>query len=82
MFENENNINMWPGDMSCNIFMKTVVVFCLCLKSLPRTKVKRFTLILLAEEIFKQISIDLVRPILKVTVMIYNEMGKTEQGKI
>ena len=54
----EKNFSMLPRDCSCEILVKKVATFCLYLKSLPETKVKRFGLIPLAEEIFKQTSID------------------------
>ena len=47
----EKNFSMLPKDYSCNILVKNVAVFRPCLKNLPEVKVKRFRLILLAEEI-------------------------------
>ena len=51
---------MLPRDYSCDILVKKVVTICPCLKSLPEAKMKRFGLILLAEELSKQPSIDCV----------------------
>ena len=47
------NMNMWPRGCS-----KSVAAFCPCLQNLPASKVMRFILILLAEEVPKQPSID------------------------
>ena len=49
---------MLPRDCSCDILVKEMPAFCPCPKSLPEAKVKSFGLILLAEEILKQPSID------------------------
>ena len=40
--------------------MKNVAAFCICLKSLPEAKVKRFILIALTKEVSKKPSIDFV----------------------
>ena len=50
---------MWPRD-SCDILVKNVVAFCLCLKSLPEAKVKRLRLIALTKDISNQSSLDSV----------------------
>ena len=42
----------------CDILVKNVATFCPCWKNLPEIKVKIFTLIALAKEISKQLSID------------------------
>ena len=60
----------------------TLAAFCFCLKSLSEAKVKRFGLILLAEEISKQLNIDSAVWLLLVTfVKIYNEKEQAEKGK-
>ena len=65
---------MLPGDCSCDIFVKKVAVFYTCPKSLTEVKEKSFGLILLAEEISKQLGIDSVVWLLMVTLMnTYNE---------
>ena len=65
----EKNLNMLPRDHSCDILVKKVAAFCPCPKSLPEAKVKSFGLILLAEEISKQPSIDSVMWLLVLTLM-------------
>ena len=42
---------MLPRNFTSTILEKTVVAFCLCLKSLPEAKLKSFGLILSSEEI-------------------------------
>ena len=54
----EKNFSMLPRDGSCNNLVKNVAAFCLCPKSLPEAKVKRFELMPLAEEISKPPRID------------------------
>ena len=74
---------MLPRDISCDSLVKKVSAFCHCPKSLPEAKVKRFGLILLAEEISKQPCIDAVMWLLLFTLLqIYNEKEQAEQGKI
>ena len=78
----EQNINIWPRDHSCDILVKKLAAFCPCL-SLPETKVKSFRLIMLAEGISKQPCIDSIMGFLVVTLMkIYNEKEQTEQSKL
>ena len=68
------NFNMFPRYCSWDILVKNVAVLCPCLKSLPEAKVKRFGLILLAEEISKQPIIASVVWLLVFTLVeIYNE---------
>lgn len=43
------NFSMLPREPSCDIVVKNVDVFCLCLKNLLEAKVERFGLIPLAE---------------------------------
>ena len=52
------NFCMLPRDHSCGILVENVATFCPCPKSLSDANVKKFGLILLAEEISKQSSID------------------------
>ena len=67
---------MWTSDHSHDILVKNVAAFCLCLKSLPEAKVKRFGLIPLAKKILKQPSVLSVVWLLIVTLLrIYNEQG-------
>ena len=56
----EMNFSVLPRDHSYTL-VKNVADFCPCLKSLPEAKVKNFGLVLLAEDISKQPSIDSVR---------------------
>ena len=73
---------MWPRDCSCDILVKNVAAFHHCPESLPEAKVKSFGLILLAEEISKQPSIDSVMWFLVVTLMkIYNKKEQVQQSK-
>ena len=48
------------GDCSYDVWMKNADAFCLCLGTLPETKVKRFWLIALAKDISEMPSIDFV----------------------
>ena len=74
---------MWPRDLSCDNLVKDMTASCLCPKSLPEAKVKSFGLILLAEEISKQPSIDSFAWLLFLTLMnIYNEREQAKQTKI
>ena len=50
---NEKNFRMWHKDCFCVILVKNVATFCPCLKSLPKTKVKRLRLIALTKEVSK-----------------------------
>ena len=77
-------ILMLPGDCSCDFFFcEEHGYFFPCLNSLPETKVKRFVLIPLAEEILKQSSIDSVVWLsLATLIQIYNEKVNAEKGKI
>ena len=64
------NDNTQPKDQFCYVLAKNVAAFCLCLKSLPKAKLKSFGLILFAGEISKQPNIDsvvwlLVFPVIK-----------------
>ena len=52
------NFSMLPRNHSCDILVKELAAFCSCPKTLPDAKVKSFGLILLAEEISKQPSIN------------------------
>jgi hypothetical protein len=36
----EDNVSMWPRIFSCDILVKNVASFCLCLKSLPGAKIE------------------------------------------
>ena len=47
----EKNFRMLSRNCAYNILMKNVAAFCICLKSLPKVKVKRFEIILLTVEI-------------------------------
>ena len=67
---------------SCDILVKKVAAFCHCPRSLSETKVKRFGLIPLAEEISKQPSLDSALWSLELMIiMIYNEKEQLEQRK-
>lgn len=56
------------------------MAFCPCPKHLPETKVKSSGIILLLEEISKQLRIDFVMWFLVVTLVnIYNEKEQAEQ---
>ena len=63
------NFSMLPRDPSCDILVKNVAAFCPCPKQtkkqtnkkLPKTKLKCFGLIELAEEISKQYSVSFIR---------------------
>ena len=68
----EKNFSMLPRDCSCDILVKYVAAFFSSLKNLPKVKVKRFTLIPLAEEISKQPSIVSVVWLLVTLMKIYN----------
>ena len=59
---------MWPRESSCCILAKNVATFCPCLKTLSEAKMKKFGLILLADEISKQPSVDSVMWLLAVTL--------------
>ena len=75
----EENINMCPRGHSCGILVKNMAAFCPCLKSLSELQVKRFGLVPLAEEIFKQSSVVSILWLLVVMVMkIYNEKEQAE----
>ena len=50
----EKNFSMWPRDCFCGILVKIVAALCHCLKSLPKSKVKRLKLIALTKEISKK----------------------------
>jgi hypothetical protein len=41
----EKNFKMLPRNCSCDILVKNVAAFCLCLKSLLEARIKRFILI-------------------------------------
>ena len=74
---------MLPTDHSWDILVKKVAAVCLCQKSLPESKVKSFGLILLAEEISKQPSIDSIVCLLAITLMkISNEKEQAEKVKL
>lgn len=45
----EENFSRFPRDRSYDFWVKTETEFCLCLKSLPEAKVKRFRLLTLGE---------------------------------
>ena len=60
-----------------DILLKNLIAFCFCLKDLPEARMQSFRLILLAEEISRQLSIDSVTWLLVLTLMkIYQEKGK------
>lgn len=53
---------------------KNVAAFCPCLRNPPEAKLKDFELILLAEEISRQLYIDVVMWLLVITLeQVYNE---------
>jgi hypothetical protein len=54
------NLSMWSRDCCCGILVKNVATFCLYLKSLHETKVKRFILTALKKEISKKPSRNFV----------------------
>ena len=45
---------MWLETAFCDILVKNVAAFCLCMKSLPQAKVKRFRLISLMKKNLKR----------------------------
>jgi hypothetical protein len=49
---------MWPRDCFCDILVKNMAAFCPCLKSLPESKVKRFILVALTNEVSQKPSRD------------------------
>ena len=62
--------------------MKIVAAFCPCSKSLPETKLKRFGLIPLAEEISKHPSIDsVIWLLIFMLIKIYNEKEQAEEKR-
>jgi len=50
------NFSTWPINCVCGISLKNVAAFCHCLNSLLETKVKRFMLIALTNEVSKKSS--------------------------
>jgi hypothetical protein len=46
--------SMWPIDSFCDILVKNMAAFCLCLKILPEAKVNRFILIGFTEVLKKK----------------------------
>jgi hypothetical protein len=54
------NLNMWPRDCFCDVFVKNMPAFCHCLKRLPKAKVKRFILIVSRKDISKKPNRDFV----------------------
>ena len=36
------NFSMWPRDCFCDILVKNMAIFCSCLKSLHKAKLKKF----------------------------------------
>jgi hypothetical protein len=47
-------------DCSCDVLLKNVAAFCICLKSLLEYTVKRFQPIALTKEVSEKLSIDFV----------------------
>ena len=71
---------MWPRDHSYDILVKNTAAFCSCLKSLPEAKLKSFGLIVFAEEISRQPSVDCVVWLLVASLMqIFNVKEQAEQ---
>jgi hypothetical protein len=60
------NIIDWSGDYSCDILVKNVTVFYSCSKNHPKTKLKSLGLMVLAEDILRQPSIDCIKRLLVV----------------
>ena len=60
----EKNVSMWPRDCFCDILVKSMAGFCLCLKSQPGAK-----------EVSKQHGINSVVCLLKFTLLksVFNE---------
>lgn len=58
-FQKRINVNIWSRDCFSSILVENVAAFCLCVKSLPKAKVK-FRSIPLAKEISKEPSINSV----------------------
>ena len=74
--------SLWPRNQACDILMKNVAAFCSLPEHLPEAKGKSFRLILLAEEILKQPSIDSVVWLLVITlVKIHGGKEQAEQSK-
>ena len=79
----EKHLSMHPRDPSCDIFVKNVAVFCLCLNILPEVKLQIFGLTAFAGEISKQPSVDCVLWLLMaVPIEIYNKNEQAKQGKL
>ena len=76
----EKNVSMWSRDYFCGILVKNVAAFCLCLKSLPEAKVKRFRLIALTKEVSKQPGINSIVQLLKLT-LIQNILMKSHKHR-
>jgi hypothetical protein len=56
----EINFSMLHRDSFCDILVKNVSAFGSCLKSLPKSKVKRFILIALTKEVSEMLNRDFV----------------------
>ena len=77
----ENNFNMWHRDCLCDILVKNMAAFCHCLKSLPETKVNRFRLIALPQEVSKQPGINSAVWLLKFTLQKNILMKRSKRRK-
>jgi hypothetical protein len=61
---------VWLRDSSCAILAKDLTAFYLCLKSLPEARVKKFRLLVLANKISKQPSIDRLCPVVLKNILM------------
>ena len=67
---------MRPNDHCSDILVKNVAAFCFRPNNQPESKMKRYELIVMAEEIFRMPSIDCVAWFLQASlIQIYNEKG-------
>jgi hypothetical protein len=76
----EDKFSMWSKDCFCDILVKNVAAFCLCLKRLPEAKVKIFMLIALIMEVSKKPSRDFVLW-LSLMKSIWNKHSKLRKEK-
>ena len=76
------NVNVWLRDSSWAILVKDLNAFCLCLKSLPEAKVRKFRLLVLANKISKQPSIDRLCPVVLKNILMECSKISKEKYKI
>lgn len=76
----EKNVSIWSRYCFSNILVENMAAFCLCLTSLPKTKVK-FRSIALAREISEDPSINSVLWSLMFTLMKCNLVKRVKLNK-